>query len=97
MTGCPNGCARPYTAEIGIVGFSVGLYSIYLGGSPFATRVAPLFAHNVKQPEIASLLRPIFEEFADQRQDGESFGDWCHRVGIAELQKRHLPALAGKA
>ena len=95
-TGCPNGCARPYTAEIGIVGFSVGLYSIYLGGSPLATRLAPLFAHNVKQAEIASLLRPVFANYAETRQEGEAFGDWAHRQGVEALRERFLPVPAGR-
>lgn len=95
-TGCPNGCARPYTAEIGIVGFSVGLYSIYLGGSPFATRVAPLYAHNVKLGEIPATLREVLRDYASSRAEGECFGDWAHRVGVEELRNRHLAAPAGK-
>lgn len=87
-TGCPNGCARPYTAEIGIVGFSVGLYSIYLGGSPLGTRLAPLFAHNVKLQDIPAVLRPLFQEYAAGKNPEESFGDWAWRIGIPNLQER---------
>jgi sulfite reductase (ferredoxin) len=79
MTGCPNGCARPYTAEIGIVGQSIDLYSLYLGGSHNANRMAKLHQHNVKAADLASTFRPIFTEFAQNRQPGESFGDYWFR------------------
>jgi len=80
MTGCPNGCVRPYTAEIGIVGQSVDLYSIYLGGSPVGTRMATLHQHNVKVTDIAATLRPVFAEFAAGRLPDESLGDFWHRT-----------------
>ena len=80
MTGCPNGCVRPYTAEIGIVGQSVDLYSIYLGGSPVGSRLAKLHQHNVKVADLAATLRPIFTEFAAARQPNESLGDYWHRA-----------------
>lgn len=80
MTGCPNGCVRPYTAEIGIVGQSVDLYSVYLGGSPVGSRMAKLHQHNVKVADLAETLRPIFTEFAASRQPGESFGDFWYRT-----------------
>jgi sulfite reductase (ferredoxin) len=63
MTGCPNGCARPYTAEIGIVGQSKELYSLYLGGSPLGTRLAELLCHEVKLEQIAATLSPIFAQY----------------------------------
>jgi sulfite reductase (ferredoxin) len=78
-TGCPNGCARPYTAEIGIVGQSVNLYSIYLGGSPLATRLAKLYSHNIKLENIASTLRPFFDEWKIERSAAEAFGDFWNR------------------
>jgi sulfite reductase (ferredoxin) len=81
VTGCPNGCARPYTAEIGIVGQSVDLYSIYAGGSPLGTRLATLLAHNVRRGEIAGRLEPLFAAYAAGRAPGESFGDWAARRG----------------
>jgi sulfite reductase (ferredoxin) len=92
MTGCPNGCARPYTAEIGIVGQSPGLYSIYLGGSPVGTRLAQLYAHNIRFDDIGPALAPLFRDWVARRQPGESFGDYCHRVGLDELRARHLEA-----
>jgi sulfite reductase (ferredoxin) len=86
MTGCANGCARPYTAEIGIVGQSTDLHSLYLGGSPLGTRLAQLFRHEVRLQEIAALLRPLFEEYAAERASGERFGDWAARTGVARLR-----------
>lgn len=85
-TGCPNGCARPYTAEIGIVGQSPALYSIYLGGAPEGTRLAPLLSHNVKRAEIASTLRPLIEDYAANREPNEAFGDYCHRKRATEAK-----------
>ncbi len=90
MTGCPNGCARPYTAEIGIVGQSPKLYSIYLGGSPLATRIARLYTHNVPEERIGAVLRPVLEAWAAERQPGESFGDFCFRAGLESLRARFL-------
>src|SRR5262245_567426 len=89
MTGCPNGCARPYTAEIGIVGQSTDLHSLYLGGSPFGTRLAELFRHEVRLQEVATLLRPLFEEYAAERAVGERFGDWAARTGVVRLRTLH--------
>jgi sulfite reductase (ferredoxin) len=78
-TGCPNGCARPYTAEIGVVGESVELYTIYLGGSPMADRLARPWKRLVKLHEIPSTLRPLMDDYRESRRAGESFGDWCAR------------------
>lgn len=86
-SGCPNGCARPYTAEIGIVGASVNMYTIYLGASSLGTRLGQEFARNVKGQDIAAALRPVLERFAEERSAGESFGDFCHRVGVAGLRE----------
>jgi sulfite reductase (ferredoxin) len=86
-SGCPNGCSRPYTAEIGIVGASVDMYSIYLGASNLGTRIGALFAQNVKRRDIAPLLRPVFALYKDTRQAGESFGDFCHRAGMDALRE----------
>ena len=86
-TGCPNGCARPYTAEIGIVGASVDMYTIYLGASPLGTRLGSVFAQNVKRREVPLRLRPVIQLYAESREGGETFGDFCHRLGIAALQR----------
>ena len=86
-TGCPNGCARPYTAEIGIVGASVDMYTVYLGASPLGTRLGRVFAQNVKRREVPIRLRPVIQLYAESREGDEAFGDFCHRLGIASLQQ----------
>ena len=86
MTGCSNGCARPLTAEIGLVGESVNLYRIYLGGSVLGTRLATLFATGVPRSEIGGRLRPVFARYREERLPGELFGDFCHRMGADALQ-----------
>ncbi len=86
VTGCPNGCARPYTAEIGIVGQSVGLYALYLGASHLGTRLGFVFAENVRTHEIGLALLPVFEKFQRERFSGERFGDFCHRIGRDSLR-----------
>ena len=86
MTGCPNGCARPLTAEIGLVGESLDLYGVYLGGSPTGTRLAFLFAGKTPRREIANRLAPVFAQYGASRRDGERFGDFCYRLGVEALQ-----------
>ena len=80
MTGCPNGCARPYMGEIGVVGVSLDRYNVYLGGNPASTRLNVLHLEKVPLGEIASALQPAFEAFARERNAGESFGDFCVRT-----------------
>jgi len=87
MTGCPNGCARPYTAEIGIVGQSAGLVSLYLGGSPLGTRLAQLFRHEVRLEDVAAVLGQRFEEYVAERVAGERFGDWAARKGASLVRE----------
>lgn len=91
-TGCPNGCARPYTAEIGIVGASVDMYTIYLGASMLGTRLGSAFATNVKRHQIVNLLRPVLTHYREARLPNELFGDFCHRLGTEAL--RELSQLA---
>ena len=80
MTGCPNGCARPYTAEIGFVGRAPGRYQLWLGGDGTGTRLNRVYREVVKDPEVIDVLRPLFSRFAAGRRSGERFGDWCARV-----------------
>jgi sulfite reductase (NADPH) hemoprotein beta-component len=80
MTGCPNGCARPYMAEIGFVGKAPGKYQIWLGGNEPGTRLNRLWKDNVKDSEIIDELRPLLAGYAAQRQAGERFGDWVSRT-----------------
>ena len=85
VTGCPNGCARPYTAEIGIVGRSVDLYALYLGASHLGTRLGSMVAENVPRRDIGLRLRPALKLYAAERRPKESFGDFCNRVGFQTL------------
>lgn len=84
MTGCPNGCARPFMAEIGFVGKAPGKYNIYLGGNQASTRLNRVFKESVKVDDITKELRPVLERFAKERAGAERFGDWCDRVFLAE-------------
>jgi len=78
MTGCPNGCARPYAAEIALVGKALGLYDLYLGGRHDGSRLARLVAHTLDEEGVLGHLRPLFSDFSRLREPGESFGDfWC--------------------
>ncbi len=79
MTGCPNGCARPYMAEIGFVGRAPNKYQLYLGGNEGCTRLNRLFKENVKGEDILTELRPLFTRYAAERTAGERFGDWADR------------------
>jgi sulfite reductase (ferredoxin) len=88
MTGCPNGCARPYLGDVGFVGTTLGKYDVFLGGDFLGTRLNALFAHNVPIDEIPDLLRGPLAAFATEREPGEAFGDWCDRVGIDALKTR---------
>lgn len=83
-TGCPNGCARPYMAEIAFVGKAPGRYQLWLGGNTSGTRLNKLFKDVVKEPEIETELRPILARYAKERNGGERFGDWCDRVFLKE-------------
>jgi len=80
MTGCPNGCARPYTAEIGFVGKSPNLYQIWLGGNEANTRLNRLYRDRVKDADIIAELRPLFARYKNERLPGERFGDWAARA-----------------
>jgi sulfite reductase (NADPH) hemoprotein beta-component len=82
MTGCPNGCARPYMSEIGLVGRSPGLYNLYLGGAHDGSRLSKLHARDVDGDAIVAALAPIFTAFATDRRKNESFGDYVIRAGI---------------
>ncbi len=88
MTGCPNGCARPYIPDIGLVGKAVGKYTLFLGGNSLGNRLAFIYDDLVPLGEITSRLSPILEYFKEERQPDESFGDFCHRVGKESLQEK---------
>lgn len=81
MTGCPNGCARPYLAEIGLVGRAPGLYNLYLGAAFDGTRLNKLYAQDVGKARILELLEPLIRRYAKERNEGEHFGDFVIRIG----------------
>ncbi|MEQ1842536.1 MAG: sulfite reductase, partial [Verrucomicrobiales bacterium] len=81
MTGCPNGCARPYIAEIGLVGRGPASYNLYLGAGFHGQRLGKLYRDSVKADQIAEVLRPIILDYAGNRNEGEHFGDFCIRAG----------------
>ena len=83
-TGCPNGCARPYMAEIAFVGKAPGRYQLWLGGNASGTRLNTLFKDVLKEPDVEVELRPILGRYAKERNTGERFGDWCDRVLLKE-------------
>ena len=99
MTGCPNGCARPYNADIGLVGRSAhigpdgkpgpGTYTIFLGGRTIGDRLNLEFKDYVPHDQIVPVLIPVFERFQSQRQNGETFGEFCARLGVEELAGPH--------
>jgi len=80
MTGCPNGCARPYIAEIGLVGRAPGKYNLYLGGGEGSTRLNREYRASVRLEEVIDELRPLLRRWKDERHPGERFGDFCTRV-----------------
>ncbi len=84
-TGCPNGCARPYMAEIAFVGKAPGRYQVWLGGDVSGTRLNKVWKDVVKEPELENEFRPVFTRFAKERNAGERFGDWSQRVLLKEL------------
>jgi sulfite reductase (NADPH) hemoprotein beta-component len=81
MTGCPNGCARPYLAEIGLVGRNPGLYNLYLGAAFDGSRLNKLYAEDVDEARMIGLLEPMLKRYAKERADGERFGDFVIRAG----------------
>jgi len=84
MTGCPNGCARPYMSEIGLVGRSPGLYNLYLGGAHEGTRLSKLHKRDVDDDGIVAALSPLFASYARERVEDERFGDYVIRAGIVQ-------------
>ena len=87
MTGCPNGCARPYLAELGFVGSAPESYQLWLGGSPNQTRLAQPYTEKLHHNDLESFLEPIFVYFKKSRKSKESFGDFCDRVGFDAIRE----------
>ncbi|MEP0752815.1 sulfite reductase, ferredoxin dependent [Trichocoleus sp. Lan] len=87
MTGCPNGCARPYLAELGFVGSAAESYQIWLGASRDQTRLSRAYMDRLHINELETELEPIFVYFKQSRQPQEGFGDFCDRVGFDAIRQ----------
>ena len=85
MTGCPNGCARPYNSDVGLVGKAKGKYTVLVGGRLLGNRLNFIYKDLVPEREVVSTLVPLFVYFKQQRENGESFGDFCARKGKENL------------
>jgi len=87
VTGCPNGCARPYAAEIGLVGDGPNSYQLWVGGSAAGTRLNELYLERVKVQKLEGALEPLLAHWRSNRRPGETLGDCCARVGTAALRE----------
>lgn len=92
MSGCPNGCSRPFLAEIGLVGKAPGKYNLYLGGTARGERLNALHRENIGEQQILDTMRPLLAAYASERSAGECFGDYLVRAGVvpAMLEGRHF-------
>ena len=96
-TGCPNGCARPYMAEIAFVGKGPGRYQLWLGGNASGTRLNRVYKEVVKDPEIEAELRPLLTRWKNDRLPGERFGDFAARVIWPEIAAAQAAAAEAAA
>ncbi len=97
MTGCPNGCARPYMAEFGFVGDSPNVYQMWLGGCPNQTRLARVYVDKLHLDDLETFLEPLFVFFRGDKKRGETFGQFCDRIGfdvLKEYQEKYDPSMA---
>jgi sulfite reductase (NADPH) hemoprotein beta-component len=92
ITGCPNGCARPYLAEVALVGKAPGRYNLHLGGDGRGQRLNVLHLENVDEPAILAVLDAAFARWAAERQPGERFGDFAWRSGLVGAQPQQQGA-----
>lgn len=86
MTGCPNGCGRPYVAEIGFIGKAPGSYNLYLGGSFNGDRLNALYKENIDEQQILAELKPLFKDYSENRENNERFGDFA-------IRKNYVPEM----
>ncbi len=86
MTGCPNGCARPYLAEVGFVGNGPNQYQLWLGAAPNQTRLSQVYLEKLNADDLETTLEPVFAFFKKRRRKDESFGDFCHRLGFDAIR-----------
>lgn len=84
MTGCPNGCARPYAAEIGLIGTSYGKYNLHIGGDRIGRRLNTKFKEQAEEHEILELLDGLFKVYSEERNESETFGDFSNRKWILQ-------------
>ncbi|KAL8893341.1 MAG: hypothetical protein Q9192_005363 [Flavoplaca navasiana] len=87
MTGCPNGCARPWLAEVAFVGKAYGAYNMYLGGGYHGQRLNKLYRSSIMEEEILGIMKPLLKRYALERQEGERFGDFVIRMGMIKPTK----------
>jgi len=85
ISGCPNGCSRPYLAEIALVGKAPGRYNLMLGGDHRGQRLNTLYRENITEADILAALEPLFARYAAEREAAEGFGDFLHRQGVVAL------------
>ncbi|OHV12902.1 NADPH-dependent assimilatory sulfite reductase hemoprotein subunit [Kushneria phosphatilytica] len=90
MTGCPNGCGRPFMAEIGFVGKAIGRYNLYLGGNDTGTRLNKMYRENIDEKTILEELTPLLHRYAGERKSGECFGDFVIRAGVIKATTQGL-------
>jgi sulfite reductase (ferredoxin) len=95
VTGCPNGCARPYVAELGIVGRTKTAYDVFVGGDAVGTRLASLLIESVPLTKLDDVLAPLLDRYRGERVAGEGFGDWADRIGMSSLAA-DLPDVASR-
>src|SRR5207244_4269383 len=86
MTGCPNGCVRPYQSDIGIVGRSGDKYTLFVGGNLVGSRLSFMLKDLVPSSEIVPILVRVLTDYKSNRQAGEAFGDYCQRVGAEKCR-----------
>jgi sulfite reductase (NADPH) hemoprotein beta-component len=84
ISGCPNGCSRPYASELALVGKAPGRYNLMLGGDHLGSRLNQLYRENLAEAELLAALQPILRGYAGQREVGERFGDYCVRAGVVQ-------------
>ena len=82
MSGCPNGCSRPYVAEIGLTGRAPGKYNLYFGGGFHGERLNAMVRENIGEAEILDVLAETFGRYAREREPGEAFGNFTIRAGV---------------
>lgn len=87
MTGCPNGCARPWLAEVAFVGKAYGAYNMYLGGGYHGQRLNKLYRSSIGEEDILGIMKPLLKQYALEREEGEHFGDFVIRIGMIKPTK----------